>query len=192
MKIIKHVRNALLPWRLTCLDNRPSQRHFTAVRQFWVPLCSYFSSATVPCCIYSVGDWCKQTPDTRTGLSGALVLPFQEQQEGLTMQLLRLLPFCAEALKRRHSASFSSSRPRWVFYRELLKSLGTYRANSLMGCWVIDWWLCLSRCCKSCSGVTLAHIKNTPRYYAAVLSYSQCTNLLSAPSFACTVPRCKK
>lgn len=83
---------------------------------------------------------------------------FQEQQEGLTMKLLRLLPFCSEALKERHSASFSSSCLRWGFYREQLQSLGLYRASSLMAWRLIDWWLCLWRCCKSCSGVTLADI----------------------------------
>jgi len=58
----------------------------------------------------------------------------QELQEGLTMKLLRLFPFCAEALKQWHSASFSSRSLRWVFYKELLPSLGTYRPNSVMGC----------------------------------------------------------
>lgn len=28
-----------------------------------------------------------------------------------------------------------------------------------MGCWLIDSRLCLSRCCKSCLGVTVTHIK---------------------------------
>lgn len=37
--------------------------------------------------------WCTQIPNTSIGLGSA----FQEQQEGLTMKLLRLLPFCAEA-----------------------------------------------------------------------------------------------
>lgn len=114
-----------------------------------------FSDALNICCrwLMQTNPWHKDRPQWSTGSA------FQEQQEGLTMKLLRLLPFCAEALKKRHSASFFSSSPRWGFYRELLKSLETYRANSLMGCWLIDWWLCLSRCCKSWSGVTLTHIK---------------------------------
>lgn len=72
-----------------------------------------------------------------------------------------------------------------VFYRELLKSLGTQRANSLIGYWLIDWWLCLSRCCKSCLAVTLTHIKSIPCYYEIVLDAQTCWRHYFPP---CTVP----
>lgn len=111
---------------------------------------------------------------------------FQEQQEGLTMKLLRLLPFCAEALKSRHSASFSSSCPRWGFYRELLKTLGTYRAPSLMACWLTDWCVRLSRCCKSCSGVILTRIHKHIKHGTLLCSFFSVIILMH--SVAYTVP----
>ena len=61
-----------------------------------------------------------------------------------------------------------------------------------MGCWLTDSWLCLSRCCKSCSGVTLAHIKITPCYYPDVLSYPRRTNLLDTHFFFPRAACCKK
>lgn len=56
------------------------QWHFTASCQFWSfcqrpPHCG--------CRTHAVGDWCKQIPDTRTGLCEAWVLPLKSSRKDL-------------------------------------------------------------------------------------------------------------
>lgn len=74
-----------------------------------------------------------------------------------------------------------------------------------MACWLIDWWPCLSRCCKSCSGVALAHIKTQHlilrlfcyipnaqicqvRWFAFTKGIRECTDAYSTLESLCGAP----
>lgn len=152
-----------------------------------LPKYSHFPAVTVPCWTCAGGDWCKQIPDTRTSLNGAWVLPFKSSRKNLQWNYSA----CFLSMQRLWKGGTVPVSPplAWggVFIERELKSLGTYWANSLMGCWLIDWWLCLSRCCKSCSGVTLARIKDTPRYYAGRFVDLPMHKLVACTFLACSV-----
>lgn len=115
------------------------QWHFTASCQFWAPFCQHTPTFQLwllgICCsrwLMQTNPWHKDRPQWSMGSA------FQEQQEGLTMKLVRLLPFCAEALKRRHSASFFSSSPRWgFFYIENCSTVWEHTEQIVW--WAADW-----------------------------------------------------
>lgn len=81
-KKIKHsVRNSLLLRRLTCLCHSGISQPHASFERHSANILLLFSC---DCWAYAViGDWCKQIPDTRTGLSEAWVLPFKSSRKDL-------------------------------------------------------------------------------------------------------------